>query len=195
MKDAVFSLEKDPKSLKLFILKADSLLKLKLVKDGFSSEIKIRWDVKQYRGVQIIGPDEEYFRSFLLTFRSFISEKEPIEINRIYNICKRLAEGETKDRLIKAHKEFKLLRTNADFGFKYQGKEVIPSYVIDLYMNGKYFHVDENKHEFLETLGQFEKALFKQLLMSYVISVLGHIKYLHSICRKLSNPSAQKEKT
>jgi hypothetical protein len=87
--------------------------------------------------------DQEQFRSFLVTFRKFILNDEPANIDHILNIClKSLRPEQTELREIL--RQFKTI-------WKYQyrsgtiritsgGVNLSPQHVLDLWLNGQYFH-------------------------------------------------------
>lgn len=99
--------------------------------------------------------DQEYFRSFLLTFRKFILNGEPSNIDWVLNACRRFARGEEEG----LREELDELKTV--WGYRYRkgvvqmhsgGLNLTPEYVLDLWINGQYFHGDPRKGQRLEKL-------------------------------------------
>ena len=87
--------------LGLFRDRAEELKNTRFIKDGYSPNITIKLD--RMEGSRFISkePNEEDLRSFLLTFRQFVSPKEPVFLNRIYNLCQKAITSEMlRDYLI-----------------------------------------------------------------------------------------------
>ena len=57
----------------LFVARAEELRRTRLVAKGFEPGIRLRWDAFEGLRFQSSQPDEEALRSFLLTFRQFVS--------------------------------------------------------------------------------------------------------------------------
>lgn len=73
--------------LQLFDYQVEQLRSLRFVRKGINNTFSINFD--STRGMSMSGTahDEEDLRSYLLTFRKFMSPKEPVHLDRIYNIC------------------------------------------------------------------------------------------------------------
>ncbi|MEE8186727.1 MAG: hypothetical protein V3T99_03580 [Nitrososphaerales archaeon] len=117
---------------------------------------------------------EEQFRSFLLTFRKFIMSNEPSNIDSVLNACiGAVYNGETE--VLRLLKEFKAIwgyqyRTGV-VQMKVEHRNLTPEYVLDLWLNGQYFHSrDIRKRSELKELLSHEFPTVKiQLLWSLPI--------------------------
>ena len=107
-------------------------------------------------GCEFKEGDKEQFRSFLMTFRKFLLNEEPANIDSILNTCRKFVKPEQTE-LKKVLEEFKTI-----WSYQYRigtilmtcGKlSLTPEYVLDLWLNGQYFHSREpQKSEQLSSL-------------------------------------------
>jgi len=73
--------------LGLFVDRVEQLRTTRAVRGGLNSEMSINYHRMHGMQFRLTEPDEEDIRSFLLTFRQFVSEKEPVFVPSTYNIC------------------------------------------------------------------------------------------------------------
>jgi hypothetical protein len=87
--------------------------------------------------------DQEHFRSFLLTFRKFILNDEPSNIDWVLSVSRRFVKDE-EEELREVLDELKAI-----WKYRYRigviqmhtgGLALTPEYVLDLWINGQYFH-------------------------------------------------------
>lgn len=129
-------------------------------------------------------PDEEDLRSFLLSFRPFISEKEPIFLTRIYNICYRqIKDIKIKSLIAKDRRYWNLANRAPSFAFKYKGKTASPEEIVHLWINGKYFHKDEDKRRVLKALDKRTERFFKLTFIHFIIDGVALILRLDNLIR------------
>ena len=168
--------------LNLFKLRVDELRQTKIVKDGFNSSITMKYEAEKGLHFQSVHPDEEYFRSFLLTFRKFVSEKEPIYLNRIYNICQQYLTNEKhKEYLVKSRNIWKDALKSSGFKLTLNGKEMSPEVVTDLWINGYYFHDDIEKVNTLNGMLPHERMLIKNQFENFIIEAVRVVLYVGNI--------------
>src|SRR3954467_5707674 len=79
----------DQEKLHLFVRKAQELSETNLAQKGINAGLSYYGDPVSGLSMELDEPDEDEFRSFLVTFRHFISEKEPVFLNSVFNICSR----------------------------------------------------------------------------------------------------------
>jgi len=134
--------------LEQFAQRAFELAERRLVRQGMQSSLTISWDAaSQLLRQNLNQPDEEDLRSFLLLFRHFVSDKEPVFINRVFNDCLRfVTSSDLKEQIKKAQDEWKaLLYKVGAFRLVIDNKNIIGEYALDLWINGYYFHNDADK--------------------------------------------------
>ena len=141
--------------LQLFAEKAEQLRTLRLAQSGMPWSFKVGYDQKRglYHSEQ--GPDEEELRSYLTLFRQFVSESEPVFVNRVFSLCDLyLTEERLRQELRNARARWSdAMRQGLD-GWQavVDGEVLTPEYAFDLWLNGHYFHSDPDKAAKLEKL-------------------------------------------
>ena len=162
-------------SLEIFLECVKSLQKRRLVANGLTQfQFHIEFDKDSQRLVcELQEADQEDFRSFLLTFRKFILNDEPVNVDSVLNICRRFVRAEERE-LKEVLDEIKVV-----WGYAYRrgfvqmqrgSLNLTPQYVLDLWVNGHYFHSDPDKGQKLNELMADDLPSIKiQLLWSLPI--------------------------
>jgi hypothetical protein len=141
-------------------------------------EFEFRIDLQAEPGkiiCELKEADEEHLRSFIMTFRKFLLNDEPANIDRILNICIEFAKPEQKE-LKHVLQDFKTI-----WSYQYRtgtirmttnSLSLNPAYVLDLWLNGYYIHnKDPEKSKMLN-------SLLKQDLPSVRIQLLWSLPTL-----------------
>ncbi len=164
--------------LELFVSRSKELQELRLVKQGIKASYEFSWNAADGKFVYTSDePDEEDFRSFLLLFRQFISNNEPINTNKVFNDCElNLSDAKIIDEIRKLRAEWnRQFRTMSDFEIVIDGKSLTSEYVLDLWINGFYFHNDANKSEKLDELTKGQMPFTRMQLFSTLPGLVGVI--------------------
>lgn len=146
----------DPCSrLQLFIQRAKELHNRRFAISGYPFKFHIYTDKENQKITYEIveKPDEEDLRAFVLDLRRFISEREPVFIRRIFNDCEKYLQDEKIKQNIRDIKSaWVFLWEKGLIQMSSGGKNLPPEKVMDLWINGQYFHDDIDKKEELEQL-------------------------------------------
>jgi len=137
-----------PERLELFAHRVKELNERRLVRNGLNLKFTISWEAaSQLLSYQAPRIDEEDLRSFLLTFRQFVSKKEPVFIDRVFNDCLRfLRSDHYKEQLDKARQEWRnSFNKMGPISITNNKKKLTGEFVLDLWINGHYFHNDADK--------------------------------------------------
>ena len=132
--------------------------------------------------------DQEHFRSFLLTFRKFILKGEPSHVNRVLNICREIVkdeEEEFKEMLDELKTVWKFRYGRGTIQMHTSGLNLTPEYVLDLWINGHYFHSDNSAKR------QQLNNLLAQELPSVKIQLLWSLPLLTDIILRLGSLISQ----
>lgn len=171
-------------NLRLFSYRTQELQQLRLVRTGMEMKFSLHWDyVSKLLGYRMTKVDEEDLRSFLLTFRQFVSKNEPIFIERIFNDCERyLKNDKLKEQIRKAREEWAhTFHRMGPISMTINNKNLTGEYVLDLYINGHYFHNDSEKAEELRCLlGDFI-PLFRVKFLEVISALTQIIIYLGGV--------------
>ncbi|SRR6266567_348290 len=175
----------DQDILNLFTLKAQELSETNLAKKGFRIEYNVQYHHETGIHRELIEPDEDEFRSFLLTFRLFISEQEPVFLNRIFSIChKCLNDDEIRNNLKEARKSWMKIQQHSGFHIIINGKEHTAAEVCDMWINGKYFHNDFQPQEKLRQASLDEFLAYRLHFLFFIEDATRHIAYLYNVVLK-----------
>jgi hypothetical protein len=172
--------------LGLFVQRVEELSQRRLVRQGMNSEHTIKWDaISQQLTYQAIEPDEEDLRSFLLIFRQFISDREPVFINEVFNDCIRfLNSSQLQEYLKKARKKWKnSFRHMGAFHIVVNERNLTGEYVLDLWINGYYFHNDIYKAAELRRLLTNQLPLVRMQFLTILTDLTRIILYVGNVIR------------
>jgi len=151
-------------NLHLFIKKAEELNNTRLLRDGFNPGFTINWNKQQGLKFSSRNPDEDDLKSYLLTFRQFILNDDPVYLYKIYKFCiERLSDNKIKDALIFSRKSWSSSFKRSGFNLIVRGNEIKPETALDWWINGHYFHNDSSKRSSLSQLNVPEALLTRHL--------------------------------
>lgn len=168
--------------LELYRVRVEELKRTRLIRRGFNPAITIKWEKMQGLRFKPEEPDEDDLRSFLITFRQFIAKREPVFLYHIYNLCqKHLTSNKLKDFLIKSRKIWREIDTNTGMKLVYNGRQLTPEYVTDLWINGYYFHNDSEKMSILKSLLPHENMFIKHQFLSFLVEATRQVIYVGNI--------------
>jgi hypothetical protein len=170
--------------LKLFREKAEELKQSRLLQKGISLKFSITFDRTKGMQIETKKPDEEDLRSYLLTFRQFISEEEPIFVRHICNLCYQIiTDRELRKRLAESKELWKEESRGWGLGFIIWDQEITPESATKLLINAHYFHNDPDKIALLKKLSSHEiiKEEIGDQFRTYLVSTTNFILKLSMI--------------
>jgi len=171
--------------LELFGQRVIELNYRRLVRNGMTAKLTISWDAaSQLLSQRVLEPDEEDLRSFLLIFRQFVSAKEPVFLTRLFNDCLRfLDSSKLKEELKKAKDEWKnVLYKIGPFKVVIDDQKLTGEYVLDLWLNGYYFHNDADKAaELRRYMANHDMPLVRMQFLSSLSSLTQIVFYVGSV--------------
>ena len=173
----------DQERLELYVRKVRDLQANTLVRDGFECGFTMKGSADsgevQFSATQ---PNEELFKSMLLSLRQFISQDEPVYIFSIYNICHRVLTNETHRKyLAKSRTILKEAFKSTGMVLHIDQNHYTPKLVWDTYINGLYFHSDSEKMKAIDNLSESERALLKNELFGFVMALCNQVNYVGRI--------------
>ena len=130
--------------LDLFVRRVEELLALRLVTSGqLAAKLTIKGSVGGPMSVEQAIPDEEDLRSFLLTFRQLVSDKEPVFLPSVANILWTAVETSDKREILAAARaRYQRALRHGTLGFEHNGRRYSPEATLRQWINGHYFHND-----------------------------------------------------
>jgi hypothetical protein len=146
--------EPSTETLRRFVYHVDQLQTRRIIRDDdLRSSLQIKGGTHKPLVTNHHEPDEEDLRSYLLDFRKFTMKGEPVFINWVFGIAHRHITGEQiVQYLTEARRGWKESMTRGDIAFVLNGQALQPELVLDLWINGYYFHADPEKARRLEAL-------------------------------------------
>lgn len=153
------------RQLRLFVERVQELSETRLMKENMLGNYKptFTWS----RGEEMIAggkePDEEALRSFLLTFRQFISKTESIHFTNVCDTAYQLLKPEYHDKRTFINDARVAWQKSLDgFGQMKIDRVVLhPEDILDMYINGRYFHNDPDYADQLKEWGKYPIRLDK----------------------------------
>jgi hypothetical protein len=159
--------------LELFVERARQLWDSRVRREGLKVSVRMKWAAEdELLRTTMEEPDAEDFRSYLLTFRQFISEGEPLYLHKIYNLChQHITDDKCREYLAEARKEWQQICNTSDTGLTLTLNSVVllPADVADLWINGHYFHNDPEKMRTLKGLESYLYYSSRTIFLDYVI--------------------------
>lgn len=160
----------DKRRLIQFVQRVHELRTRRMVREWRGYNYSLNVDSVKGVSVRMEMPDEEDLRSFLMTFRQFISDKEPVFLNRIHKICIRRLEptNQYREQLIKGREQWQRALKNNGIGLQFNEQDYSPEDLAKLWLNGHYFHNDEDKYATLVTMFDSGFGFVKAHFMHFI---------------------------
>ena len=169
----------------LFGERVKELCNTRLAKQGLEVEMKISFNHETGTTINSKEPDEDDLRSFLLAFRQFVSEREPVFLPRVYNLGERSVENaELKGYLRLSKEKWKQAHHDAGFRLLFNERELTPEYVADLYINGHYFHNDEGKRAEIQRSDPLELLFIRTQFLKYLVDATRQVLAVDWVIQK-----------
>lgn len=168
----------------LFVQRADELARRRLIKDGLKVSFTIRY--KDTDGLQVTpaNVDEEDVRSFVLDLRHFLSDNEPVHLDRLFNLCLRYLKDDTiKGHVSDARKHWWQIQKQISFELTIDGQQMTPAHVADVLINGQYFHNDPDHRSELGCLSPMLRTTIDAHFLFFVVKATEVILYLANVIR------------
>jgi hypothetical protein len=159
----------------LFVKRAGDLWDEPARKKGFNVSFNMNWcaDTQQLT-TTLQEPESTELRSFLMTFRKFISQDSPIHQFYIYNLCRQhIADDAYRQQLMDERAAWQRLKKQAESEFQMRltvdNCELNIEQITKIWINGHYFHDDVEGMRFLESLPPYQFQAARVIFLDYVI--------------------------
>lgn len=173
----------EDEALDLYVRRVEELLSTRLVTSGgLRTSLNMRASINQPMQLSAHEPDEEALRSFLLTFRQFVSDKEPVFVRRIHNVLwQRLTGDEVRGHLQKARDRYGQSLRTGSLKFVADAHHFAPEEALDLWINGRYFHNDERKAATLDRLDPTSAVFVRQVFLEVLVEATRYVRFLADV--------------
>ncbi len=166
----------------LFIEKTRQLMDSRLAQKKLSPSLSIKYDIAQGTRFEIWEPDEQDLWAFLLPFRQFVAKGEPIYIEHIYNLADgSITSDYLRGQLRKSRGAWKDASKGKGFRLVVDGEQLTPADVLDLWLNGVYFHSDPQKREKLRRLMPVGQLFARHFFLDLVAQATAIIVFVSRV--------------
>jgi hypothetical protein len=135
------------------------------------------------RGVPTVTwkrPDDEEFQAFLVDLRPFISDREPVFLDRIYNLIERhITDPQLREEARQSRRILGDVRTGADL----RRADRSPAQIADAYID-RTFHVDATARGESVRLLRFSADLDQWFVHSFCAGVALRVEEVAAIVRR-----------
>jgi hypothetical protein len=171
--------------LDLFMERGKELYDCRVRREGAGLRISLNmsWTAQDRElKSELIEPDDEDFRSYLLVFRKFISPDSPIYLSKVYDIChKHLDDEESNRYLAKARKIWNGFQSSArsdGISLEYRHRALSTMDNVRAWINGHYFHDDPACMKMLKTMYPYQRIASRYIFMNFVLETTRLINHL-----------------
>jgi hypothetical protein len=169
--------------LELFAARVNELSQTTLVRtNGLVNEWSVSFAANGPSVFRSLQPNEDLLRSYLMTFRKFISKNEPVHVGHVHGLCHRhFTSDELKTRIRECQDGWKRTITQAGFKMDLYGKQYSSEHLADLWINGHYFHNDPEKEKELSRYAPPATFMVRQEFLNFVVEatrVVGSTGYV-----------------
>lgn len=169
----------------LFLNRANELLATRLVRtEGLSLSWQIEFSRQEGVRSTARALDADDFRSFLMVLRPFISDGEPVYVRWVHNaLAENLRGDPLVTRLGEARARWHRQAEAGPFAVILNGERLGPEKLLDLYVNGRYFHNDNRKAKTIEALDPLGRMFTEQVVQNFLIETVSYIVELGKLIR------------
>ena len=169
-------------TLNLFVVRVEELLALRLVTSGqLTAQLSIKGTATGQISFSQSTPDEEDLRSFLLTFRQLVSEKEPVFLRSVANVLWVAVDDPAKREILEvARAQYDHALRQGSLRFEHNGTHYSPEETLRQWINGRYFHNDQGLSAQLEQrdADPISAVMSRHAFMELLVEVTRYAQHL-----------------
>jgi hypothetical protein len=165
------------------VARVDELSQTTLIKsNGLVNEWSLSFASDRPSVFRSIQPNEDLLRSYLVSFRKFVSKDEPVFVGYVHGLCHRyFTSDELKARIRDCQDGWKRTLAQAGFRMEFYGKHFTSEHIADLWINGHYFHDDPEKAKELSRYAPPATLMVRHEFLNFVVEatrVVGSTGYV-----------------
>jgi hypothetical protein len=133
----------------LFLEQTDQLAHSRLLASGgLGTEFHVDFNQGEPSTFGVHRPDRTELGAFLLTLRHFVASGSPIEFSRVQRLYREHVRSDALRAQAEADaREYRQACRSGPIAFKLNDQELRPDRVLDLWINGEFFHLDRGNVE------------------------------------------------
>ncbi len=131
---------------KLFVERAGELRNTRLVQSGGPRmSLSMKWNHEdELLRIESTKPNEDDLKAFLLTFRQFFMDRDPVFLGRIFSLLQQwMTDDHLKGEVVKAREHWKACIKGAGIEVAVDDVRMTPEHVTKVMINGLCFHNDQ----------------------------------------------------
>ena len=184
---SLFNKMNKKKLFKLFDEKSQELFKSSFSRNLSENEVTIGWNKDKGLTNLRKGPNYESIKNFVITFRNFTLDSDPISISNIAKMYNALPNGnDFKDRFQDVRKEFNNY-LDALTIIEYNGEKLSNRKLINTYIYGDVIHLE--KHDEFKrwiSVEPMKDVIFSEIV--YILGICGNfIYYFNNLNKEYSS--------
>jgi hypothetical protein len=169
--------------LRAFDYEVDELGRRRLVAEGMENTFNVSWSAAEKQlSVTATEHHEDDLRAFCTDYRKFISNDEPVFLPRIYNILERkLTSDHLRTKLRLSREAWRRTQEGAGLSVTVDDRRTTPEHVMDVFINGRVFHMDTAKRQEFQRLWPNPVTRFQ--MNNLVVEACRQLFFVQSIVR------------
>jgi hypothetical protein len=170
--------------LEKFVYRVDELQQRRLLRTNLGVGLQLNWDFAKGMSIRTEWPDEEDLRSFLVTLRQFMSQKEPVYLEKIYNLCvQHLKSEELRRAVLESQKSWKEELKRGGIRLEYDGRQFTPTEITGYWINSQYFHNDPEEFLLLQNLIPPAQVFARHIFLDHVVELTKRVLFLGDVLK------------
>lgn len=173
--------------LELFVRLAREFATSAVAKNGLSYELGQSWSKQEPQlKTNLSQPNETNLKAALMDLRKFVQQEEDVHVQRIHNLVMRALarDGDTRTAeqmradLGTMNKQWKTMYQRGFMRVVIDGEDYSPEIAMNLWLNGRYFHDDEDYAQKLDKLQQLNPVAAMLVRAQFLDAVLATANYV-----------------
>jgi hypothetical protein len=173
----VADLYDDQETLDLFLEQTDKLARSPLLASGgLSTSLEVNFAPGGPSTLTVKRPDQTELGAFLLTFRTFVADRSPIEFHRVQRVYRaNVRSDELIAQAEDAGRAWREACRSSPIAVQINEQTLRPDKVLDLWIDGEYFHLDRRKRDDLKALGPLGAVMTEEVLKSLLLAATKYV--------------------
>lgn len=177
-------MNRDIEDVHRFLFEADRLRQEPLTNGAFNVGLTIQFEQMKGLSFQLQHPEERDLRSLLLQLRRFVAQGDPTNLGHVHNVAFRAISSDTlRGYLAHARKAWRDSIGHGGIRFMFDDQNWTPEYVADLWIDGWYFHANDEKLATLQRLAPPAEMLSKFMFLDLVSNTAKQVMYVSVVLR------------
>jgi hypothetical protein len=181
----------DLEAVRLFLDRAARVESSTVVRHSVGTHLTVNWSVGQPWTWTTTEPTPDVLKSLLMDLRPLVVPGESINLRAIFSIGeRRLQKDEHRRALREGATAWNNAHRQGAIALKVNERDLSPERVMDLWINGYYFHEEPRKRAELEALVPEAGILTRHMFMEFVYRSIECVIWTASVLRAAKEKGA-----